>query len=469
MSSIIATDTNRSRASRMLAGFGRLMQQNRHVIQRIQWTVVLFYAVLIIVPAVHPLPPHSAHIWDNVTLFAQFLFWGIWWPFVLLSMVLLGRVWCGVFCPEGTISEWASKHGRHGAIPRWVRWGGWPFVAFVGTTVYGQMLSVYQYPKATLLILGGSTVGALIVGYLYGRNVRVWCRYLCPVNGVFGLLSKLAPVSFRTDPQQWQASRARGERPEAVNCPTLLPLKDLQSASNCHSCGRCQGHRDAIDLRFRAPGSEVVHESRYRATAGELILITFGLCGIAVGAFHWSASPWLIEAKQWIALWLIDADWMWPLQTHAPWWIFTNYPGQNDVFNLLDGTLLLAYIGTTGLVLGSVLTGLLFAARRSLAPASHGALYHLAHALIPIAGCGVFLGLSALTVSMLRAEHVPLFWVGSVRAVLLGSTALWSLGLFWQISGKYNDHAVRRCLGTGFGALAIAVVVWAWWLLFWGW
>ncbi|MAA65449.1 MAG: hypothetical protein CL581_11800 [Alteromonadaceae bacterium] len=469
MSAIIATDARYSRARLMLSAVGNWMQQNRHVIRRIQWAVVIFYAVLIIVPAVRPLPPQTAHIWDDVTLFAQFLFWGIWWPFVLLSMVFLGRVWCGVFCPEGSLTEWASRHGRGGAIPRWVRWGGWPFVAFVGTTVYGQMLSVYQYPKATLLILGGSTVGALIIGYLYGRNVRVWCRYLCPVNGVFGLLSKLAPVHFRADPQIWQASREKGDRPEAVNCPTLLSLRDLQSASDCHACGRCHGHREAIDLSLRAPGAEVIEQSGRRATRDELMLITYGLCGIAVGAFHWSASPWLISLKQTIAVWLIDADWMWPLQTHAPWWLFTNYPGQNDVFNLLDGTLLLAYIGTTGALLGTTVLLLLAVARRTLGVTSRQSLYHLSHGLIPIAACGVFLGLSALTVSMLRAEHVSLFWVSPVRIALLAASSLWSVSLLWRITGRYQNQLLRRTLSTAFGALAIGVVVGSWWLLFWGW
>jgi polyferredoxin len=92
-----------------LAAAGQWMQRHGSLIRGIQWVVVAVYAFLILVPAVMPLPDDTAHLWNNLTLAAQFVFWGIWWPFVLLSMVMLGRVWCGVLCPEGALAEFASK------------------------------------------------------------------------------------------------------------------------------------------------------------------------------------------------------------------------------------------------------------------------------------------------------------------------------------------------------------------------
>ncbi|MDJ0932703.1 4Fe-4S binding protein [Breoghania sp.] len=56
-------------------------------------------------------------------MFSQFVFWGIWWPGVLLSTVLFGRLWCGTMCPKGALLEFASKHRRKRSVPRWVRCG----------------------------------------------------------------------------------------------------------------------------------------------------------------------------------------------------------------------------------------------------------------------------------------------------------------------------------------------------------
>jgi polyferredoxin len=456
--------------SRGLARLGEWLRRHRNLVQRAQWAVVLVYVVLVAVPAVLPLPDRTAHIWNNLVLFAGFAFWGLWWPFVLLSMILVGRTWCGIFCPEGALSEAASRFGKGFAVPRWITWKGWPFTAFACTTVYGQMVSVYQYPKPALLILGGSTLGAIAVGLLYGRNKRVWCRYLCPVNGVFGLLAKLAPVHFRVDEEAWARSRAAGNAGvHAIDCAPLVAIKTMRGAADCHMCGRCSGFRGAIALAPRSPDHEIVHVAGQAAHPAETMLIVFGLMGLAAGAFHWSASPWFIEVKQICAEFLVDHGFASVLRIQPPWWILTDYPELNDRMNLLDGAVLLVYIATTALVIGALVSAFIALATLSLGRWSSARYHHLAQSLIPIAGCGVFLGLGALTVTMLRGEGIAMGFIGMVRGLLLCAAALWSIWLAWRITGLATVDIARRVAATISIAGAVAVGVASWSLLFWVW
>jgi polyferredoxin len=452
----------------LLKHVGDWLMRHQGAIKAAQWAVVAVYLVLVAVPAFLPMPPKTAHIWTNLTLFAQFAFWGIWWPFVLISMILVGRLWCGLICPEGALSEFASARGKGHAVPRWITWRGWPFVAFAATTVYGQMVSVYQYPGPVLLILGGSTLGAVVVGFLYGRNKRVWCRYLCPVNGVFGLLSKLAPVHFAVDHDAWRAwPKHRGTRATTMNCAPLVPIRTMQGNSLCHMCGRCSGFRDAVTLSRRSPNHEIVHVAGNETKPVETILIVFGLIGLAFGAFHWSSSTFYVELKQVLAEWLVNHDLTWVLEPIAPWWILTNYPDQNDMLSPLDGVVLLTDIFGAALVLGGFVMLCLAAATGALGSWSTKRLHHLAQGLVPIAGCGVFLGLSSLTVTMLRAEGLALDIVSPLRMLLLTGAGIWSLWLGWQITQRYTTSVMRHLVAMVPLTLAVLAACVSWATLFW--
>lgn len=438
-----------------LARVGQAMQAHRRTILALQWFVVVAYLTLLIVPAFMPLPPEDAHLYDNLRLFAQFIFWGIWWPFVMVSMMLLGRVWCGVFCPEGSLTELASRHGLGRPIPRWIRWSGWPFVAFVCTTVYGQLVSVYEYPQAALLVLGGSSVAAVAVGLVYGRGSRVWCRYLCPANGVFSLLAKIAPVHFRVDEQAWKAST---ERKPMVNCAPLIDIRHMKSASACHACGRCSGYRGAVQLAARSPAQEILASRNRDVRTEEALTLLFGVLGIATAAFLWSSSRWLVQVKSLLANWLVEHDLLWLLNDDAPWWLLTHYPAANDMFTWLDGLCILAYILGGGVAVGlTVLACLRLAARVAADPALSW--QRLSLALIPLAGMGIFLGLSMLTLGHLKAERVSLEWVTPVRVVLL---VLGSGFAAWLGARLLRPTALRRLAAFTLYLLPIALIDTIW-------
>ncbi|MCD0503643.1 4Fe-4S binding protein [Bordetella petrii] len=450
---------------RSAARFADFLRDHAPALRKLQWGIVGVYAFLLVVPAVMPLPDNAASVFNNLTIVAQFAFWGVWWPFVLVSIPLLGRAWCGWLCPEGMLTEWASEHGQGRSIPKWMRWGGWPFVAFALTTVYGQLVSVYQYPLAVLAVLGGSTLAAMVVGWRYGRSKRVWCKYLCPVNGVFNLLAKLAPWHFKVNEEAW---RHPVIRIEPVNCAPLVPLRHMKGAGDCHVCGRCSDYRGAIALTARSPEEEIVRVAE--GDAWQTALICFGLMGIAIGAFLWSASPWFVTVKQWAATWLVEHDILWPLMDNAPWFILTHYPEMNDSFSWLDGAgILLFVVGSTVCVGGTAFLALWLADRIAPAGLPGGrlaGLHKLAQGLIPAAGVGVFLGLSATTITLLGHEGLDTQWADPVRFTLLSLAVAWSLRLCWRLLAQRAVAWPRKAAAWLALAAGLAPFCTAWVLFF---
>lgn len=486
------------RQATRLARLGDWMAAHRGAILIAQWAIVMFYLALVAVPAFLPHPgpearlfsgdmgaasfvdpaacvtpvegqaaapalqarPPVAAAWhERLVLLAQYLFWGVWWPFVILSVMLMGRVWCGLLCPEGTLTEFASRHGRGGSIPRWVRWGGWPLVAFVLTTVYGQLVSVYEYPQAVLLILGGSTVAAVAVGWMYGKGKRVWCRYLCPVSGVFALLARLAPFHFKVDRATWNRYP---QRTAAVDCAPLLSVSHLSGMADCHACGRCSGHRDAVKLAVRSPNAEILGSDAPAAGTVEVLLLLFGMLGVAIGAFQWTVNPWFVQLKQAAAGWLVEHEAFWMLEESPAWWLLTRYPAVNDVFTWLDGAAIVCWIAGVALAVG----GSALLATRTAAKLAGLDWRRLALGLVPLAGVGLFLGLSMMSATHLRAEGVALGWLPGLRAVLLAIGIAWSLVLGIRLIRGGTGSAPAGALAGLIWLLPLAVVGASWWQTF---
>ncbi|PKO27051.1 MAG: hypothetical protein CVU32_03050, partial [Betaproteobacteria bacterium HGW-Betaproteobacteria-5] len=256
----------------------------------------------------------------------------------------------------------------------------------------------------------------------------IWCRYLCPASGVFAVLAKIAPLHYKVDRDAWD--KHQGDF-EPVNCAPLLDVRRMTSASECHSCGRCAGQRDAVTYSARSPFSEILDFNNPARTPDALTLV-YGVLGVATAAFQWTLSPWLLSAKLAAAEWLVDHDHFALLDNDVPWWLLTHYPEASDLFTWLDGALILAYLLGGGFLLGSLLLIGPALAARAL-KTEHLSWQRFTLALTPLAAASVILGLSMLTVTHLKAEHLWLGWLPWFRIGLLTAGCLGSLWLAFQL------------------------------------
>jgi hypothetical protein len=188
-----------------------------------------------------------------------------------------------------------------------------------------------------------------------------------------------------------------------------------------------------------------------------------------------------VTVKQAIATWLVNRDVYWPLADNAPWFILTHYPQFNDSFSWLDGVVILMFIAAAAAIVGGAIFAGLWLADRVL-PAfvrpgvrdADGSLlrsplegvHKLAQGLIPAAGAGVFLGLSATTLTLLQHEGVPTGWANPARFTLLTLALAWSLRFQWRLAGLRTPSVWRRAMAVMVVAAGMVPFVWSWVLLF---
>lgn len=176
---------------------------------------------------------------------------------VLISGVLFGRVFCGWFCPLGTVQGWISrflrritggrKHWLPIHLPRWLdrpmRWVKW---LVLGWVVYASITAVVPplmafCPYRTLFTMNvGSALGAgvVVVFLIWSIAIeRFWCRYACPLGAVLSVTNLFSRWRIKAD----ETSCVSCGRCEAI-CPMDIdPSTEVERSMECIRCMECTG------------------------------------------------------------------------------------------------------------------------------------------------------------------------------------------------------------------------------------
>lgn len=180
------------------------------------------------------------------TNLANLLVWSVWWPLIIITAVVLGRMWC-MICPMELVTSLASKIGLKRKPPKWLRSGWVITLAFIVILFVGmQMLSIHRVPVRMaiyLLMLFG--VG-IIVGLLFARNA--FCASVCPVGHLLGLYARISPLSWgvrdaavckNCSDRSCVASRTAYNFQGRSCGVSLMPAK-IQNNDECLLCGQCR-------------------------------------------------------------------------------------------------------------------------------------------------------------------------------------------------------------------------------------
>ena len=410
--------------------------------------MLIIFAVLIGIPPFLPLPAEDATIWDNFALLAKFLIWGLWFPLVLFSVILFGRLWCGLLCPQGALAEYAGKKRLNRPIPRWMRWEGMPIISFIVVTILGQLVGVRDYPLAAAEILVGTMVLATLVGFLYANGRRPWCRYLCPIGPLLGIFSRLGAVSFEKN----------GGDGRGCVCPTFINTANKVASSNCIECFRCVNPETShsLRLRIRHPGIEIEEIKKREPSLWEVVFL-FLATGLALGAFHWQVNPVYIQYKQAVGGFLLNRGLGGLIGKSGPWWLMVNYPQAGETFIWLDFISITTFmlIGMAGIVIILFMLTMLSASIVREKDPIMATVAKLGYLYAPVALISLIIGLGLILFQSLNDIGIDKDVVRIAQGFLFAAGGMWSLYLAVRLHNGWSMAVIPNIIG-------IAVVTAAW-------
>ncbi|MDC9720552.1 MAG: 4Fe-4S binding protein [Gammaproteobacteria bacterium] len=420
------------------------------------------FITFIFLPLALPEASENATALNNFTRFANFAMWGLWFPLVFLSVIFTGRSWCGLLCPMGAASEWANNKGLQRAIPKWLSWQGTPIVSFLVITILGQTVGVRDHPEAIAEIFGGTMLAAIVMGYIYGKKKRAWCRHACPIGLLLGVYSRLGIVQFM--PKRLKPGGDR--QTEKTLCPTMIDIQRKQESRHCIECFRCvqPRARGGLFVRLRRPGEEIEQISKHNANAYEVLFLLLG-AGVALGGFLWLVLPQYQEFRQTLGVWFITNGWYW-VGDVGPSWLMSVHPQRREVFYWLDFIAIVSFMISVMVLMTATLTST--SAVSAWVAGKLGGQRNfkqrwveLGYQYAPVAMVSLIIGLGGSL--FVPIEQVSQILASGIKIGLFLASIIWSVWLGWRIlmeQGLMGWKIYLPLLPSTLGSLLMAA---AWW------
>ncbi|MCJ7518597.1 MAG: 4Fe-4S binding protein [Anaerolineaceae bacterium] len=249
----------------------------------------------------------------------------------IAASILFGRVWCGWVCPFGSVLEWLTpKYARNEITDKWrvvkfllffilifaavlgnqsgafldpislltrtmttVLWPGlrflvyglegflyrfdflWPALDAVNTNV---LLPLFQGIESVFIASLPVFIFFAIVIALNRIAERFWCRYLCPLGGLLGLVSRFAVVRREVTKDCISCDRCSKVCPTGTIDAAKGYASDPAECTVCYDCmAECPVNAIAFDRHF--PLWKSAQSQEYDPHRRQVILAAAGTLG----------------------------------------------------------------------------------------------------------------------------------------------------------------------------------------------
>jgi len=217
------------------------------------------------------------------TNLAALIVWSLWWPLVIITAAVLGRIWCQI-CPMELVNSLVSPFGLRKKAPRFFT-SGWGIAVFYSLALLGfvRTFSANRYPERMAMFFLFLLASALVAGLIFER--RAFCDHLCPVGRILGLYACCAVLEWRVRvPNTCEACQgkdcAAGSDPgQTSGCPSRLYPASLKDNRDCLTCTQCRKVCPGDNLRFslRKPMADFFSGLRLRNVELYLLFLVSGL------------------------------------------------------------------------------------------------------------------------------------------------------------------------------------------------
>ncbi len=210
---------------------------------------------------------------SNISLL---LVWANWEPLLILSCLLLARIWCS-FCPIGFFSGLVRKLKikRWKILPNYLNYGF--FISAVGLAIifWAQAaLHMFERPTETAWLLLAMLGSAVLFALLF--EGRIWCRYVCPLGQMVATFARASIVEVRSNYNycshectDYVCYTGSGDTP---GCSMGKGPFAMDTNQDCVLCGNCMKacRNQAVRFNLRPPGWEL-----WNSRSADLAMVLF--------------------------------------------------------------------------------------------------------------------------------------------------------------------------------------------------
>ena len=252
--------------------------------------------------------------------FTTALFWGFFWPFLIVILVPIFGNWFCSICPHGFIGKYLTRFGLHKRFPRKAR------TAYIGLALLllCYWLATFTFPRlffASPQLTAGFflffTLLAFICFFVY--EGMSYCKYICPLGGALTVFGKLGASRISTDSQACGSCQSFECAKSCSYHLSPFLFSDRNNMSECTLCLDCVYSCESVKLEVNMPMQSIVKEIKKTSLSESWILIMLtAVVGLGVQFQHGLNHTAFKESMPWNQLGLLTTSYF-PALNQSQW------------------------------------------------------------------------------------------------------------------------------------------------------